>query len=318
MWYTVNIKMREETPMKKEKRLVTFLAVIMLCILSCIPASAATKISKTKSTLIVGQTLQLKVTGTKSKVKWSSSKKSVATVTSKGKVTAKKSGSATITAKVGKKKYSCKIKVENPSLSQKSASINVGKTVTIKLNGTSQKVKWKTSKSSVATVQNGKITGKAAGTATITATVLNKNYSVKVTVKSKNIECATGKSATFLFEEKEKLRIDNLSVQYIGYFPYIYDGKTVTDKSYYCQHRYKVKISGQYENRYYANPKYDKMELLIDFATENNKHMYETGFFVGNIKLNSAGRFEYQQIVSLRNPIDKIYVSGYSASRYIQ
>ena len=79
-----------------------------------------------------------------------------------------------------------------------------------------------------------------------------------------------------------------------------------------------MKISGQYENRYYANPKYDKMELLIDFATENNKHMYETGFFVGNIKLNSAGRFEYQQIVSLRNPIDKIYVSGYSASRYIQ
>lgn len=64
---------------------------------------AATKISKTKVALIKGQTTTLKVTGTKKKVTWSSSKKSVATVTSKGKVTAKKKGTATITAKVGSK-----------------------------------------------------------------------------------------------------------------------------------------------------------------------------------------------------------------------
>jgi len=45
------------------------------------------------------------------KPKWSSSKKSVATVSKKGKVVAKKAGSATITAKIGKKKYKCKVKV---------------------------------------------------------------------------------------------------------------------------------------------------------------------------------------------------------------
>ena len=75
-------------------------------------AASKVKLSKRKASLIKGQTLKLKVTGTKSKVKWSSNKKSVATVSSKGKVTAKKKGTATITAKVNGKKYKCKITVE--------------------------------------------------------------------------------------------------------------------------------------------------------------------------------------------------------------
>ena len=70
------------------------------------------KLSKTSLTLKVGQSSTLKLTGTSSKIKWSSSKKSVATVSSKGKVTAKKKGTATITAKVGSKKYTCKVTVK--------------------------------------------------------------------------------------------------------------------------------------------------------------------------------------------------------------
>lgn len=73
------------------------------------------KINKTKATLNKGKKVTLKVTGTKSKVKWSTNKKSIATVTSKGVVTAKKKGTATITAKVGKKKYTCKITVKQPT-----------------------------------------------------------------------------------------------------------------------------------------------------------------------------------------------------------
>ena len=101
--------------MKKAKKLLSFLAVMLLIVCMAVPVSAAGKINKKKATLKVGQTLQLKVTGTKRKVKWTSSKKSVATVSSKGRVKAKKKGSATITAKIGKKKYTCKVTVKKAS-----------------------------------------------------------------------------------------------------------------------------------------------------------------------------------------------------------
>ena len=64
-------------------------------------AEAAIKISKKTAALTVGKTLQLKVSGTKLKVTWSSSNKSVASVTQKGKVTAKKKGTATIMVAIG-------------------------------------------------------------------------------------------------------------------------------------------------------------------------------------------------------------------------
>lgn len=76
--------------------------------------SAAVKISKKSATLTKGQTLTLKVSGTGKKVKWTSNKKSIASVSTKGKVTARKKGTATITAKVGTRKYTCRITVRNP------------------------------------------------------------------------------------------------------------------------------------------------------------------------------------------------------------
>lgn len=101
--------------MKKSKKLLAIFTIMLLIVCMAVPVSAAGKINKKKATLKVGQTLQLKVTGTKRKVKWTSSKKSVATVSSKGRVKAKKKGSATITAKIGKKKYTCKVTVKKAS-----------------------------------------------------------------------------------------------------------------------------------------------------------------------------------------------------------
>lgn len=70
----------------------------------------------TSRTLNKGQQYTLKLKGVKGKAKWSSSKKSVVTVKAakNGKsavITAKKPGSATITAKIGKKKLVCVVKV---------------------------------------------------------------------------------------------------------------------------------------------------------------------------------------------------------------
>ena len=88
--------------------------------------AATIKLNKTKITLDVGDTYQLKLTGTNKKIIWSSSKKSVATVSSKGKVTAKKAGKATITAKVGSKKYTCKVTVKHTiRIDNKKLSLNM-------------------------------------------------------------------------------------------------------------------------------------------------------------------------------------------------
>lgn len=85
--------------------------------------AASVKLNKTKETMSVGDTLQLKLLNNKKKVKWTSSKKSVATVSAKGKVKAKKSGKAVITAKVKSKRYKCTVTV-------------VGETEQLKANGT--------------------------------------------------------------------------------------------------------------------------------------------------------------------------------------
>lgn len=71
----------------------------------------------TSRTLNKGQKYTLKLKGVKGKAKWSSSKKSVVTVKTikNGKsavITAKKTGSATITATIGKKKLVCVVKVK--------------------------------------------------------------------------------------------------------------------------------------------------------------------------------------------------------------
>lgn len=97
------------------KKLLTrlFIAMLILTFTPTMNTQAKTKIklNKTKISLQRGKTYTLKVKGTKKKVKWSSNKKTIATVTRKGKVTAKKPGTAVITAKIGKKKYKCKVKV---------------------------------------------------------------------------------------------------------------------------------------------------------------------------------------------------------------
>ena len=83
--------------------------------LTGVNAKTVTKLSSKKIVLQVGKTKKLKVKNKPAgvKVTWKSSKKKVATVSKKGKVKAKKAGKTTITAKVGKKKYKCRVIVRN-------------------------------------------------------------------------------------------------------------------------------------------------------------------------------------------------------------
>ena len=103
-----------ENEMKKVLSVLLAVGILGTSLLPNIPAEAAkVKLNKTKYTLKVGSSYTLKIKGTKAKVKWSTNNKKVATVSKKGKVTGKKAGSAVITAKVSKKKYTCKITVKN-------------------------------------------------------------------------------------------------------------------------------------------------------------------------------------------------------------
>lgn len=102
--------------MSNRKKILTIMLTLVLS-MSMIPtinvnAAKKVKLNKTKATIYVGKTVTLKLKNNRKKIKWSSSNKKVAIVTKKGKVKAKKAGKATITAKVGKKKYKCKITVK--------------------------------------------------------------------------------------------------------------------------------------------------------------------------------------------------------------
>ena len=106
--------------MNKMKRILTIVLTLALIVtmmpmnLTNVNAKSTTRLSSKKIVLQVGKTKKLKVKNKPAGVKvvYKSSKKKVATVSKKGKVKAKKPGKTTITAKVGKKKYKCKVIVK--------------------------------------------------------------------------------------------------------------------------------------------------------------------------------------------------------------
>ena len=181
------------------KRLCKIIALSMALFVGCaftVPAVTGTleshaaskvKISKKKATIVKGKTLQLKMKGTKKKVKWTSSKKKVATVNKKGKVTAKKAGKTVITAKIGNKKYKCKITVKNPTVKLNKTAVTAKTGTSVKLtataNGKSKRITWKSSNGGIASVTSkGVVYANRVGTATITATANGVSARCKVTV----------------------------------------------------------------------------------------------------------------------------------------
>lgn len=120
-----------------------FAASMMFCVA---PADAKTikakslKLTKKTVSVTVGKTVKLKskvkVKPAKAKLKWSSNKKKIATVTSKGVVKGKKAGTAKITVKSGKKSAKFKVKVKKAPVKVAVSNVEVltSKTVRVTLN----------------------------------------------------------------------------------------------------------------------------------------------------------------------------------------
>ena len=156
------------------------------------PAKSAEKplsLSVKEKTLNIGNSVTIKVNNFGSnKVTWSSSNKSIATVTSQGVVKAMKAGNAVITATIGKTQLKAKIKVlPKMSLSVTKKTLTQGESGTIKVNNAgNNKVTWSSSNKSVATVSgSGVVKAVKGGTATITATIGNTKLKSVITVKNK-------------------------------------------------------------------------------------------------------------------------------------
>lgn len=109
--------------------------------------AANIKLNKKSKSIYKGDTYTLKVTGTSKKVTWTSSNKKIATVNSKGKVTAKQKGNVTITAKVGKRKLNCKVKVKSLDFTNKQVKKSFSDYLKIKsTNGGQDLLVWLTKK----------------------------------------------------------------------------------------------------------------------------------------------------------------------------
>lgn len=173
--------------MKKLKKLLMLLSLVMAMIAPvAVPTttpiigtlgtaefvSAAVRLNYSKIILYKGQSKKLALTGTAKAAKWSSSNKSIVTVKN-GKITGRKKGTATITAKISKKKYTCKVTVKAYThLTKKSIRLNIGKTTSVKVRGN-----WKTSNPNIARVsKSGLIQAVNLGTCEISATIKHHRY----------------------------------------------------------------------------------------------------------------------------------------------
>ena len=156
-------------------------------------------LDKTNLSLSIGETAQLTAivkpdNATDKNVSWTSSDETVAKVDD-GKVTAVKSGKATIIAKCGDKTAECEVtvyaKVTGVKLSSSSLRMMSGDKALLKAtitpdNAMNKNISWSSDNETVAVVNNGEVTAKAEGKATITVTTEDGQYTATCSVTVTN------------------------------------------------------------------------------------------------------------------------------------
>lgn len=188
----------------RKKFIYLVLALFTLVLVGCVGGSGAESVTIAgPATGNVGEEIHLTVTVLPAdlkdkRVSWSTSDASIATVAN-GKVSLLEAGEVTITAKCGKKEGTHVITVSaavaTTGISVTGAnSGRVGDQITLTAtiapaNATNKTVVWSSTNTSVAEVENGVVTLKAVGEATIIATQGNLDGSIMITVSP--VEVAT-------------------------------------------------------------------------------------------------------------------------------
>ena len=181
------------------------LALAIIFAISCerTPAEVAVSgvsIDQTSVEMTVGEKKQMSATispaeATDQTITWSSSNKSVATISTQGLVTAIAEGTTTIKARAGGKTSACIVTVRKEIIAVTSITLDKSSLALVKgesetlvatvnpSNATHTKVSWTSSNPGVATVDSeGKVNAIANGNATITAQVDDIKASCPVTV----------------------------------------------------------------------------------------------------------------------------------------
>ncbi|MGN0487194.1 MAG: Ig domain-containing protein [Acutalibacteraceae bacterium] len=196
------------------------------CAVTVTQDASGVTLDKTSAGMYVGQVMSLTatvlpLTATNRNVSWSSSNKSIVTVTQQGKLTALSKGTAIITAKTenGGHTATCAItvtdKIPVTGLELETGSLEVFKgektailATVLPANASEKGITWTTSNKSIATVNAaGVITAVATGDAVITATTVDGNFRQQckitvvqpvsgITLDQSNVKIARGKSKT--------------------------------------------------------------------------------------------------------------------------
>ncbi|WP_276536709.1 Ig-like domain-containing protein [Tissierella carlieri] len=157
--------------------------------------SKGIEINQGNQTIAIGQKVELSHTS-KLSVEWTSSDNEVVTVNSNGRITGIAPGTATIKVTIKGTEVSDSITVKvnadvvnvtGINIVEEDLSLEVGKSYSLNYevnpsSATDKRVTWNTSNLSVATVVNGKVTAMGEGTAMITATTVDGNYTDGVLV----------------------------------------------------------------------------------------------------------------------------------------
>lgn len=176
----------------------------MLRVVVSKPSASSVSVSPTKLELTEGDTKYLDATvhpsSSNQSVTWTTSNSSVATVSTSGKVTAIDEGSCTIKATTSNNRSASatvkvlpkKVAPTSIFLSQESVEIEEGATAQLSASvlptNATTSITWTSSDTSVATFQNGTVTGISPGECTMTATTDNGlSAFASVMVKSKQI-----------------------------------------------------------------------------------------------------------------------------------